>query len=289
MPASLARLIVARRRLVLVVALILAALAGAFGGSVAKNLSNGGFDDPHAESTAARKIIEKGFGAGTPNLVLLVTAKDGSVDSPASRAAGLALTKELADASGVASPASYWSLQAPPLKSTNGTEALVLARILGDEDTVRTRIEELSPQFNRRSPSDALKVEVTGQAEVFHQIGTTIEDDLKRAETVALPITLLLLVLVFGGLVAASLPLFVGGLTVVGTFAVLQVINRVTDVSIFALNLTTALGLGLAIDYALFMVSRYREELDAGWPVADAVVRTMRTAGRTVEIGRAHV
>ena len=112
---------------------------------------------------------------------------------------------------------------------------------------------------------------------------------LKRAETIALPITLILLVLIFGGLIAASLPLFVGGLTVLGTFAVLQVINSFTDVSIFALNLTTALGLGLAIDYALFMVSRYREELQAGWPVADAVVRTMRTAGRTVVFSAATV
>ncbi len=289
MPASFARLIVARRRIVLVVAIVLAALAGAFGGSVAKNLSNGGFDDPTSESSAAKELIETQFGAGSPNLVLLVTAKDGSVDSPASVAAGQALTRELERESGVSGTASYWSLQAPPLKSNNGAEALVLARITGNEDTVRERIEEISPRFTRAGPDAALSVEVTGQAEVFRQVGSTIEADLKRAETIALPITLILLVLIFGGLIAASLPLFVGGLTVLGTFAVLQVINSFTDVSIFALNLTTALGLGLAIDYALFMVSRYREELQAGWPVADAVVRTMRTAGRTVVFSAATV
>ena len=289
MPASLARLIVARRRFVLIAALMVAALAGAFGGSVAKNLSNGGFNDPHAESTAAQEIVEQRFGAGTPNLVLLVTAADGSVDSAASAAAGRRLTEELAKEPGVSGTTSYWSLQAPPLKSNNGSEALVLARITGDEDAVRERIEELSPVFSRADPAATLQVQVTGEAEVFRQVGSTIEADLKRAELIAIPITLILLVLVFGGLIAAGLPLFVGALTVLGTFAVLQVINSFTDVSIFALNLTTAMGLGLAIDYALFMVSRYREELHAGWPVADAVVRTMRTAGRTVIFSAATV
>ena len=289
MPATFARLIVAHRRLVLVVAVVLAALAGTFGGSVAENLSNGGFDDPHAESSVAKDLIEKQFGAGTPNLVLLVTARDGDIDSPTSSAAGLALTNELAAEKGVAGTVSYWSLQAPPLKSKNSSQALVLARITGSEDAVRDRIEKLSPKFSRAGASDALSVKVTGEAEVFRQVGTTIEDDLKRAETIALPITLLLLVLIFGGVVAAGLPLFVGGLTVLGTFAVLQVINSVTDVSIFALNLTTALGLGLSIDYALFIISRYREELHAGWPVGDAVVRTMRTAGRTVVFSSATV
>lgn len=306
MPGSLARLIVRRRRAVLVVALLLAALAGAFGGSVAKNLSNGGFNDPNAESTAAQRLVETQFGAGSPNLVLLVTAQDNAVDSEASAKAGLALGQELAAEPGVTGVASYWSLKAPPLKSNNGKEALVLARITGDEDTVRERIEELSPKYTRLAGSEpaaplvedlgetersdgALSVTVTGQAEVFRQVGSTIESDLARAEMVALPVTLLLLVLIFGGLVAAGLPLFVGALTVLGTFAVLQIINTFTDVSIFALNLTTALGLGLAIDYALFIVSRFREELNAGWPVGDAVTRTVRTAGRTVAFSAATV
>lgn len=282
MPSSLARLIVAKRRAVFIFALIVTAIAGAYGGSVAKNLSNGGFNDPSAESSLAKAIEEATFGAGSPNLVLLVTAADGSVDSAASAQAGAELTNELAQQEGVSGVASYWSLKAPPLKSNNGNQALVLARILGTEDEVRERIELLSPKFSRDGADIPLSVTVTGEAEVFRQVGSTIESDLKRAEAIALPITLLLLVFIFGGLVAAGLPLFVGALTVVGTFAVLQVINSFTDVSIFALNLTTAMGLGLAIDYALFMVSRFREELDAGWPVNDAVVRTIRTAGRTV-------
>ena len=115
-------------------------------------------------------------------------------------------------------------------------------------------------------------------------ISTTIEGDLGRAELIAIPITLILLLFVFGGLVAASLPLFVGVVAVLGTFLSLFVIGSLTDVSVYSINLTTALGLGLAIDYSLFIVSRYREELRAGRSVGDAVVRAVETAGRTVAI-----
>jgi putative drug exporter of the RND superfamily len=125
-------------------------------------------------------------------------------------------------------------------------------------------------------------VAVGGFAEVFRQVGETIESDLVRAESIALPVTLVLLVIVFGSIVAASLPLAIGALSVVGTFLVLWLLSQVTEVSIYALNLTTALGLGLAIDYSLFIVSRYREELAAGHEPFAAVTRTVRTAGRTV-------
>src|SRR5690606_12738792 len=111
-----------------------------------------------------------------------------------------------------------------------------------------------------------------------------IEGDLARAEMVAVPITLLLLVLVFGGLVAAGLPLIVGLVSVLGTFFTLWLVTLVTDVSVFSINLVTAMGLGLAIDYSLFIVSRFREELQAGRSVEDAVVRTVETAGRTITV-----
>ena len=289
MSSSFARLLVRKRRLVIVGAILFMAIAAAFGGSVAKHLSNGGFDDPNAESSRARRLVDSAFHGGSPNLVLLVTAADGKVDSPSSSAAGLALTAELAREKGVTGVASYWTLQVPPFKSTRGNRALVLARIGGSEDEIRARIEQISPRFTRTANDGPLTVTVTGEAEVFRQVGTTIEKDLARAEAIAVPVTLLLLVFVFGGLVAASLPLLVGMLTVLGTFLVLQIINSITSVSIFALNLTTAMGLGLAIDYALFMISRYREELAAGWPVGDAVVRTVRTAGRTVMFSAATV
>jgi RND superfamily putative drug exporter len=277
----LARFTVRRRRRVLLGALVAFLVAGAVGGGVAGRLSSGGFEDPKAESTRAQHLVDEAFGNGTPNLVLLVTADDGSVDGPAAAEAGRALTAEVEALPGVEQAVSYWTLgNAPPLRSRNGDQALVLARIAGDEDEVDARVAELSPQLTRNG--DVIDVGVGGFAEVFRQVGTTIEADLGRAEGVALPITLLLLVLVFGSAVAAGLPVAIGVLSIVGTFLVLFVLSQFTQVSIFALNLTTAMGLGLAIDYSLFVVSRYREELGKGRSTEDAVVRAVETAGRTV-------
>jgi len=279
MLAALARFTIARRRLVLVLAALTFVVAGGVGGGVAQELSSGGFEDPSSESARADDVLLDTFGAGVPNVVLLVEATDGTVDDLA--AAGTALTEELAAEADVADAVSYWTLgNAPPLRSEDGTQALVLARIEGDEDHVAERIEDISPAFTRDEPG--FTVAVGGYAEVFRQVGHSIEEDLLRAEMIAIPITLLLLLFVFRGVVAALLPLAIGGLSVVSTFLVLRIINSFTDVSVFALNLTTAMGLGLAIDYSLFVVSRYREELAGGYEPGVALVRTVRTAGRTV-------
>ena len=176
---------------------------------------------------------------------------------------------------------SYWSLGSPPpLRSADERSALVVARITGDTNDVTDRIEELAPRY--AGSIDGATVRVGGFAEVFREIGSTIEEDLVLAEMIALPVTLLLLLWVFRSVVAALLPLAIGALSVVGTFVVLRLLASVTEVSVFALNLTTAMGLGLAIDYSLFVVSRYREECRAGHEPDVAVVRAVRTAGRTV-------
>ncbi len=281
MLARLARSVIKHRKVVLVGSAVLFMVSGAFGGGVAEQLSSGGFDDLASESFQADQALLDTFGSGTPNLVLLVTADEGgSVDDPAVAAAGLALTEELAAEKHLTNVVSYWSLDsAPPLRGRDGDRALVLGRIEGDQDAVNERVEALA-DYERTG--DGITVGVTGFAQVFKEVGTTIEKDLVRAETIALPITLILLLLVFGSVVSASLPLAIGALSVVGTLAVLRLINMVTEVSIFSLNLTTAMGLGLAIDYSLFVVSRFREELRAGHEPHVAVQRTVRTAGRTV-------
>ena len=281
MLARLAHTVIRHRKLVLVGSAMLFALSGAFGGKVSEELSSGGFDDPASESFQADQALLDTFGTGTPNLVLLFTADDGaSVDDAAMRDAGLALTEELAAEPHLTNVVSYWSLDdAPPLKGINGDKALVLGRIEGTQDEVNERVEALA---DYQRDGDGYTVGVSGFAQIFKEVGTTIEEDLVRAETIALPITLILLLLVFGSVVSASLPLAIGALSVVGTLAVLRLINLVTEVSIFSLNLTTAMGLGLAIDYSLFVVSRFREERRGGYEPNEAVVRTVRTAGRTV-------
>jgi putative drug exporter of the RND superfamily len=283
----LGRFLLRRRWAVLAAALVALVAAGAFGGSAVTRLKSGGFDDPAAESTRAARVLREQFGAGDPNLVLLVTAKDGRVDDPAVAAAGQALTRRLAAEPDLAQVVSYWASGAPALKSTDGSQALVLARITGDEEDMDTRAAALTGAYARDDPT--LRVQVGGQAQVFREVGEQVEADLARAEAIAVPITLLLLVLVFASAVAGALPLAVGGFAIVGTLLVLRALAEVTDVSIYALNLTTALGLGLAIDYSLFIVSRYREELRAGRAEADALVATMRTAGRTVLFSAATV
>ncbi|HEY3140913.1 MAG TPA: MMPL family transporter, partial [Acidimicrobiales bacterium] len=234
-------------------------------------------------SAEADDVLADQFGTGVPNVVLVVTAKDGkSVDDPKVALAGGQIAAELVAAHGVTDVISYWSeSNAPPLRNNDGTRALVLGRIDSDnDDELNDRIENLAPQMRR--DNGVIKVEVGGFAEVFHEVGATIEDDLVRAEMIALPITLILLVLIFGSVVAASLPLVVGVLSIVGTFLALQLLSGVTEVSIYALNLTTAMGLGLAIDYSMFVVARFREELRAGHEPRAAVMRTVRSAGRTV-------
>src|SRR6266542_3069850 len=273
----LGRFTVRRRRGILIGTVIGVVVAAAFGGSVIQRLSNGGFTHPGSESERAEGLLGRAFHAGNPNLMLLVTARVGTVDDPAVSTAGTALTRKVAAEPGVQQAFSYWSLGSPPpLRSTDSRQAILLARIAGNADEVRDRVKELSPKFTRST--GPLTIAVGGQAEVFRQVGTQVEKDLRKAETITFPVVLILLVLVFGSVVAAGLPLSIGALAVVGTLLVLRVISALTDVSIFSLNLTTALG----IDYSLFIVSRYREEMRHGLIAHEAVVRTVQTAGRTV-------
>jgi putative drug exporter of the RND superfamily len=271
---------VRRRKLVLIVALVTFGLAGAIGGGVAERLSTGGFDNPKSESGRVATYLHDVFGQGDPEVVLVVHSSKG-VDDPAVAAAGQRLTARLAADRDLYNVVSYWSLGSPPpLKSDDGDTALLFASTKGTQDDMDEIAARLAPAYN--GTHDGLDVEVTGFAEIFRQVGNTIERDLARAEAIALPITLILLILIFGSIVAASLPLGIGALSIVGTFLVLRIVSSFTEVSVYALNMTTAMGLGLAIDYSLFIISRYREEIRDGHDVDTAVRRTVRTAGRTV-------
>lgn len=273
--------LVRRRRAVLVATAVFILGAALIGGGVMARLQPGGFEDPASESTQAIELLESRYGDASPNVVVLVSAADGrSVDSAEITALGRELSAVMTKA-GVTDVASYWSLaSAPPLRNDNATRALILGTILGTDEEVQQTIETLSPELTRET--DVAAVSIGGFAEVYRQMSETIEHDLVRAELIAFPITLLLLLFVFRGVIAALLPLAVGVVAIVGTLLALFVVSLGTDVSIFALNLTTAMGLGLAIDYSLFIVSRFREELAAGQSVEAATVRTVETAGKTV-------
>ncbi|MFI6286473.1 MMPL family transporter [Streptomyces sp. NPDC051018] len=274
------RFVTARPRLALLAALVITVLAVFAGSGAADRMGSGGWQDPAAESTYATAALEREFPASQPNLILLVDGGRESVDSPAVAAEGRRLAERLAAEADITGVGSYWQTQSPALRSEDGREALIAARIQGDEKARAEVLDRIAPEF--RGERGPVEVSIGGPVAVEHDMTTTIQEDLLRAELIALPVTLVLLIMVFGSVVAALLPLAVGIVAILGTNAVLRGITEFADVSVFSQNLTTALGLGLAIDYALFIVRRFREELGAGADVRDAVATTLRTAGRTV-------
>jgi RND superfamily putative drug exporter len=268
---------------VLAVAGLLLVGGAVYGAPVAGHLLSGGFTDPSADSTHATTLIDDGFHGGQANLVFLVSAPDG-VNSPAARATGVHIQKALAKNTDWTTFAqSYWTTPKGArdgLTSKDGTYGLVVTHIKGDDNEIQERAGKLADELGdgRRGAT----VQVGGAALAYHQVNDQTKKDLQLSEVIAVPLTTVALILVFGSLIAALVPLAVGILAIVETLAILRLLSTVTDVSIYAMNMTTALGLALAIDYSLFMVSRYREELAAGRDVADAVLSTVRTAGRTV-------
>ena len=278
----LGRFTVRRRRLVLALTVLFVVAAGAAGVGVFGALEDGGFEDPGSESSRAAEFLSDELGASDPEIILLVESATGDdIDDPAVAAAGVDLTESLLAEPQVGSAISYWTLdQAPPLRSVDGTAGLIVVDLEGTDGQIDDAVGNIEDAYV--GEHDSLTVGIGGADAVERAIAEQLESDLALAEMLAVPATLVLLILVFGGAVAASLPLAVAVVSVMGTFLALFGIAQVTDVSIYSINLTTALGLGLAIDYSLFIVSRFREELAAGRTSDAAVIRTVETAGRTV-------
>jgi RND superfamily putative drug exporter len=267
---------------VLAVAGLLLVLAALYGASAANHLSPGGFRAPNAGSTKADNILTKTFDAGAANLVYQVSSANG-VNDPAVRAAGVAATAKVAQNAYASQVVSYWTApanQASALRSKDGKSGLIVAFIAGSDKLFPDRAAVISRSLV--GTHDGITIAAGGQGTVFDQVNTHTKDDLKTAEMIAIPLTVLALMWVFGSVIASLLPLAIGLTSIIGTMAILRGLSTFTDVSIYALNMTTAMGLALAIDYSLFIVSRYREELRGGASSEQAVRTTMQTAGRTV-------
>lgn len=279
--SRLGELIVKRSTLIVIAAGLLVVVAGLLGVGVFGILAGGGTSDPNSESARAMELLENEFDAGTSNVVLLVTATSGSVDTDAETQAALEIVEQLGSVEGLVDIGSYWQLGSPSsLRSADGSSALIFAHAVGDAEASETTARTIVDNFT--SDDGTLQVEVGGSSTIFAGIDDTVEEDLVSAELIAFPLTLLLLVFVFRGVIAALLPIAVGASAVFGALFVLWLIALVTDVSAFSINLVTALGLGLAIDYSLLIVSRFREELERQETVEAATIRTVETAGRTV-------
>ncbi len=270
--------IVRRARLVLAVALVALIGAAVVGVGVFGHVLSGGFADPRSASTQATTLLAQHFG-GEDDLLVLVHARAGTVDSPAAAADGQALTRRLAADPRLTGVSSYWATHAAALASTDHTDALIAARVVGVGATGDTNATAVLAAY-AHTDTPAVTVRVGGDAGTG--IGTQVSKDLAVAESIAIPLTLVLLLLAFGSLVSALLPLAVAVIAVFGCFAELDLLTHVTSVSVFAINVATALGLGLGIDYSLLIVNRFREELTGGATVPDAVAATTASAGRTV-------
>ncbi|MFB7720224.1 MMPL family transporter [Nocardia sp. NPDC056100] len=285
MLTSLARFAMSRPRAVLVAALLLMIVCGGFGATAKSHMVGGGYLTPELESVRANDFIDEHFPGGNPNLIVMVTS-DGGVNSPESRREAQSIADVLGRDSNVTGVQSYWTnLTARPdlataLRSTDGKRGLIMATVLGTDNEVQNRAVALSGRLD--GDRDGVQVRVGGMAGTFADINHQVEKDLILAEAIAVPVSGILLVLVFGSVIAAALPLMVGFFAIAATLGILRLMTLFMDVSIFALNMTSALGLALAIDYSLFIVSRYREELGNGLDTRAAIQRAVQTAGRTV-------
>ena len=277
----IATLAIAAPRRIIAIAVLVMVGAAIFGIPVTKSLANGGFQDPTSESWHASRLLSDKFGLGDNQMIIAVTS-DAGVHSEGARAVGTDLVAQLKRLPFVTGLQSAWT--APPqgeaaLVSRDGRTGLILGGITGGE----TGAQEHAKQVRDLLPHvDGVTVSAGGEVMSYAQTIDQTNKDLLVMEAIAVPLSFGLLVWVFGGLLAAALPLAVGMFAILGSMAVMRAITFATEVSVFALNLTLALGLALAIDYTLLIVSRFRDEVADGAGREEALTHTMATAGRTV-------
>jgi uncharacterized membrane protein YdfJ with MMPL/SSD domain len=272
---ALARLADRRPRRIGLLAIGFFLVAGALGGSVADRLDPYGADDPATEAVQAREQLQD---AGLRVPGVLVVVNDAPVAAAATRTRVVGLERELRARGKVKSVVGWYDTRSADFVSRDGTATYIAVALRPTDDK--------DWQAAAADIADALAgrpgIVVGGAAISQEQVNKQVEKDLRRAEMLAFPLLFLLSFLFFRSLVAALLPVMIGVLAIVGTFLTLRIASEFGSISIFALNLTTGLGLGLSIDYSLFIVSRYREEIAKSGPGLAAMRRVMATAGRTI-------
>jgi RND superfamily putative drug exporter len=278
----IATLAIAAPRRVIALAVFVMVATAVFGIPVTNSLSAGGFQDPTSESWHAAQLLSDKFDRGDMQMLIAVTS-DAGTQSAAARATGIDIVAQLQASPYVAQVNSVWTAPPPAARaliSKDGKTGLIVAGITGGESGAQKHAKALADELVH--DRDGVNVRAGGEAMVYVQVTRQTEKDLLLMESIAIPLSFAVLVWVFGGLMAAALPVAVGGFAILGSMAVLRAVTLFTDVSIFALNLTVATGLALGIDYTLLIISRFRDELADGAGREEALVRTMATAGRTV-------
>jgi uncharacterized membrane protein YdfJ with MMPL/SSD domain len=286
------------RRLTLVIAVVFALAAGAWGTGVFSKLTTGNsFTPPDSQSNRETNLAASVFGRNDADVVVLYHSPALTVGDPAYRQA---VTASLAGvpASDVRRVTTYWSSGQPTMVSAGRHSTYAVLLLAGADDEARQRaykaIRDDLPGGGAAGGGGTSGASALARAGITAQVGGNVATEvainsevtanIARAEGISLPVLLILLALIFGSLAAAALPVAIGGLAILGSFTVLRLLTLATPVSIYSVNITTILGLGLAIDYGLFIVTRYREELRRQPTVEAAVARTVATAGRTVVV-----
>jgi uncharacterized membrane protein YdfJ with MMPL/SSD domain len=267
------------RRLILVIALLVAGIGAVWGTSIfAKVQTAGGFDAPDSQSQHEASLATQAFGRDAGDVVVLYSSPTLTTASPAFRSAVTSTLAALPRGQ-AESYASYWSTGSRSFVSASGHQTYAVIELAGASDTAR---QDNYDAIKTQLGAPGLRSQVGGVVPTDETIGQQTTASITRAEGLSFPVLLILLLVIFGGLTAACLPLAIGGLGILGSFTALRLLTMVTGVSVFSLNITTILGLGLGIDYGLFLVTRFREELHQQGTVEEAVARTVATAGRTV-------
>ena len=270
-----------RRRWLVLLAVVVAGGFGSMAADASRHLTSGGWLDPSSESAQVSDRLEKDYGAGRTSFIALFEANDPGADAASAEFQGAIATAlaPVLDVDGVTGVTGYAQTQDPRFISTDRHETYVLIGLDVDEDS---SIDLVDPVRNALGTPAGYDVKLTGFGPIQQDSARLSEEDLVRAETVSLPIAALVLILVFSSLIAAGMPLFVAGLAIPTSLGVINLVAQQTEMSIYVLNIATMLGLALAIDYSLFLTSRFREELTRGRTVEQAVERAVATAGKAV-------
>jgi len=280
---SLGHVLVKHRKSAVILFVVGILVAGGFGSLIFNRLDSGGYSNPNSDSYKVYEYLRDVLKVQDPSVAVVLDAGDRSVDDPTVASGALELEKKMSQEEGVTKTLSYWSSGGEKtLKSADGKAAYIL--IFGNGEAFTPENQKLGEIFQTKYDGKVagFTLYAGGVGVVGNAINEKIADDLKLAEGISIPLTFVLLAFVFGALAASAMPLIVGVAAILGAFFILFLISLFTDVSVYALNLTTGMGLGLGIDYALLMVNRFREEIHHGKSVEDSVVTTMATAGKTV-------
>lgn len=281
----LATFTVRRPKAVLAAVLVLLGISVVLGGSVSDKLGTGGNTDPAAESSQAEEFLDQHFGT-TSNLVIQLLPREGTVEAPDVAPVRDRVLRLIAAEPKAKVTRAFGDEGAGDLRSKDGRSGLILVHVGGTADEAADTAKRIIASL----PTDPnITVRAGGSLGVQQEIRDKVKHDLKMSESIAVPISLAVLVVVFGGLIAAALPVVVGVVSIVSTLSVLLLMTTITDVSVHALTVTTAFGLGLSIDFGLLMVSRFREECANGRGHHQAIIATVTTAGRTILFSAATV